>query len=164
MLNRFRILSAAAAMGCASMAGIATAAEFTGIARVIDGRTIEIGAQTLRLAGLDAPVPGQRCERRGAPYDCGQEAGWALAERLGRHWVLCDEHGRDAEGVTLVTCYLGGRHGIDVNAHMVRQGWAVAAPGGTTAYGDAEAAARREGAGLWAGTFDPGQLRGRSQR
>jgi len=128
----------------------AGAGELTGIARVIDGRTIEIGAQAVRLAGIDTPEPGQRCERPGGSYDCGQQAAWALAERLGRHWVLCDDHGRDADGAVRATCYLGGRHGIDVNAHMVRQGWGIAAG---SDYAEAEAAARRERLGLWAGAF-----------
>lgn len=129
----------------------ALADEISGIARIIDGRTIAIGSQTLRLAGIDTPEPGQRCERGGAAYDCGQEATWALAERLGRHWVLCDGEGSDADGAIRATCYLGGRHGIDVNAHMVRQGWALALPG--SRYAEAEATARHERIGLWAGNF-----------
>lgn len=140
-------------MACLIGAAEAGAGELSGIARIIDGRTIAIGAQTLRLAGIDTPDPGQRCERRGTSYDCGQEAAWALAERLGRHWVLCDEQGRDADGAVRVTCYLGGRHGIDVNAHMVRQDWAVALPDGEARYSEAQDAARRERLGLWAGAF-----------
>ncbi len=147
------------------LAGAATAAELTGIAQVVDARTIQIGALTVRLAGIDAPEPGQRCERRGASYDCGQEAGWALAERLGRHWVLCVEQGRDTGGALRATCYLGGQHGIDVNAHMVRQGWAVAEPDSGQDYSDAEAAARRERLGLWAGAFvHPAQFRAQRAR
>lgn len=144
-----RILLVAVITGLATTAA---AQEINGIARVIDGRTIAIGAQTIRLTGLDAPEPGQRCERAGQSYDCGQEASWALADRLGRHWVLCVETSREPDDVMQAICYLGGRQGIDVNAHMVRQGWAIAAPGGAD-YADAKAAAKRERLGLWAGSF-----------
>lgn len=143
----------------------AAANEITGIPRIIDGRTLEIGGQILRLADIDAPERGQTCERGGARYDCAQEAAWALAERLDRHWVLCLERGRGPQGIAEVTCYLGGRHGIDVNAHMVRRGWAVADPARGTNYADAEAAAQSERAGLWAGAFDhPAQFRARQGR
>jgi endonuclease YncB( thermonuclease family) len=145
----------------------AAASEITGIPHVIDGRTIEVGGQTLRLADIETPVPGQICERGGASYDCAQEATWALAERLGRHWVLCVERDRDPQGIAQVTCYLGGRQGIDVNAHMVRRGWAVADPGSGSGrnYADAEAAAQGERLGLWAGAFDhPAQFRARQAR
>ncbi len=162
---RLRTLLTAVVTGLAGTVTVAAAEEVNGIARVVDGRTIEIGALTVRLAGIDAPEPGQRCERRGVTYDCGQEAGWALAERLGRHWVLCVEQGRDTDGGLLATCYLGGRHGIDVNAHMVRQGWAVADPGSGQDYSEAEAAAQRERLGLWAGAFaHPAQFRAQQSR
>ena len=160
-------------MTCAALTGAALALclggaaaatdEITGIASVIDGRTIAIGGRTLRLADIDVPTAGQTCERGGATYDCAREAGWALAERLGRHWVLCIERSADTREVTPVTCYLGGRHGIDVNAHMVRRGWAVADPSaGGANYADAEAAAQGERIGLWAGAFiHPAQFRAR---
>lgn len=137
----------------AGTASLAAAQEINGIANVVDGRTIAIGPQTLRLAGVYTPEPGQRCERQGQSYDCGQEASWALADRLGRHWVQCDETSRGSAGVIEVVCYLGGRHGIDVNAYMVRQGWAIAVPGAAVDYADAEAGARRERLGMWAGSF-----------
>jgi len=144
----------------------AAASEIVGIPHVIDGRTIEVGGQTLRLADIDTPVPGQSCQRGGDTYDCAQEATWALAERLGRHWVLCVERDRDPQGIALATCYLGGRQGIDVNAHMVRRGWAVADPGSSGRnYADAEAAAQDERLGLWAGAFDhPARFRARQAR
>lgn len=156
-----RALLATLVAGLASAASAAAAQDINGVARVINGGTIGIGAQTIRLTGLAAPEPGQRCERSGQSYDCGQEAAWALAERLGRHWVLCVETGREPDGVIQAICYLGGRQGIDVNVHMVRQGWATAVPGGAD-YAKAEAAARRERRGLWAGSFPhPTQFRSR---
>lgn len=135
------------------LAGAAGAADLAGPARVIDGGTLEIGSTTLRLYGLDAPIAGQACARNGRPYDCGQESGWALAERVGRFWLRCLERGRDDGGRVRATCFLV--NDIDVNAHMVRQGWALARRDEEPAYGPLEDAARHERLGLWAGTFDP---------
>jgi endonuclease YncB( thermonuclease family) len=152
-----------AILACGTSLGVgAQASEITGVAEILDSRTIAIGGQMIRLADIDAPSPGQTCERNGASYDCAQEAAWALAERLDRHWVLCIERRRDDQGIALATCYLGGQHGIDVNAHMVRRGWAVADPQGGANYTEAENAAQRERLGLWAGAFShPAEARAR---
>ncbi len=40
-------------------------ADVTGPARVIDGDTIAIGTERIRLHGIDAPESGQRCRRLG---------------------------------------------------------------------------------------------------
>ncbi len=131
------------------------AAEFNGPARVIDAGTIEIGSQTIGLFGIEAPPSDQMCERNGAAWRCGQGAEWALAERLERHWLLCDEQAPDRQGRARGICYLAGRNGIDVNAWMVENGWAVARPEETTAYVRLEEAAQRAGRGLWSGKFVP---------
>jgi endonuclease YncB( thermonuclease family) len=57
------------------------AADFAGPARAIDGGTVEFGGAPIRLYGIDAPAQGQACARNDRPYDCAQEASWALAER-----------------------------------------------------------------------------------
>ncbi len=131
----------------------ARAADLAGPARVIDGSTIEIGGTTVRLYGLDAPAQGHACARDSRPYDCAQEAGWALAERIGRFWLRCVDRGLDQGGRIRATCFLVSD--IDVNAHMVRQGWALARRDEAPDYGPLEEAAKRERLGLWSGTFDP---------
>ncbi len=40
-------------------------ADVTGPARVIDGDTIEVAGERIRLHGIDAPESGQRCRRLG---------------------------------------------------------------------------------------------------
>lgn len=150
MTTRGSLYLAVASMLLTVAAG---AADLNGPARVIDGGTVEIGGTEIRLYGIDAPAPGQACVRNGRPYDCVQEAGWALAERVGRHWLRCLERGRDPSGHARTTCYLA--NDIDVNAHMVRQGWALARRDEEPAYGALEDLAKDERLGLWAGTFDP---------
>ncbi|HTP83386.1 MAG TPA: thermonuclease family protein [Alphaproteobacteria bacterium] len=138
------------------VAARAAAAELNGPAQVVDGNRIAIGGNVVRLFGIDAPDEDQMCERRGAAWRCGQDAGWALAERLERHWVLCEirtDAPADASEPVPAVCYLEGRQ-IDVNAWMVVQGWALADPGAAV-YAAEQQTAERAGRGLWAGKFDP---------
>lgn len=127
--------------------------EVAGRARVIDGDTIALLGQRIRLAGIDAPELGQQCGRDGSNYDCGQEARLRLAGLIGDGEVACRGNERDRYGRMLMRCVSGGS---DVNAAMVRSGWAIA-------YGDyvsQERQARSAAAGLWAAEFDrPSQWR-----
>ena len=128
-------------------------AEINGPARVVDAGTLEVGSSIVSLFGLDAPRSDQVCERNGSAWRCGQDAEWALAERLERHWALCDEKGVDGAGRAIAVCYLGGRNGIDVNAWLLEQGWALAHTDAPEAYRALELAAQRAGRGLWSGKF-----------
>ena len=49
-------------------------------------------------------------------------------------------------------CYVGGE---DQNERIVRKGWALAFRRYSTSYLQAEAAAKRAGAGIWRGEFTP---------
>ena len=57
------------------IASSANAAEFVGIARVVDGDTLTIGAAKIRLQGIDAPETDQVClNASGQQWTCGLEA------------------------------------------------------------------------------------------
>lgn len=149
----------AAALALAVQARPARAVELNGPAQVLDGNSIVIGGRRIGLYGIEAPDEDQVCQRRSGAWRCGQEAGWALAERLERHWVLCDTRpapeapAEAAPDALSAVCYLDGRR-IDVNAWMVEQGWALA-DRTAAAYVAQEQAAQRAGRGLWSGKFDP---------
>ena len=136
-----------------------TAVELAGRASVIDGDTIEIHGQRIPLYGIDAPESAQQCERKPAPaeaegksWPCGRRAAFALADHIGARTVTCTPKDRDRYGRIVAVCFAGGE---DVNAWMVRQGWAIAYRHYSLDYVAAEDAARQAGAGIWAGAFTP---------
>jgi len=121
-------------------------AEIVGKARVIDGDTLEVGGQVIRLYGLDAPESGQACTAGSAPWPCGENAAFALAYATAEHWLRCEEKGRDAAGHIVAVCFAGP---YDVGARLVREGWARASPAASPGYVEEEAQAKRAGAGIW---------------
>ena len=58
-------------------------ADITGPVRIIDGDTIDIAGERIRLHGTDAPESGQTCVADGERWPCGQSATAALAAFIG---------------------------------------------------------------------------------
>jgi endonuclease YncB( thermonuclease family) len=123
----------------------------SGIARVIDGDTIEIQGPHIRLSGIDAPESKQKCEANGHTYSCGEQATEALIVLLGARPVTCTETGRDRYQRIIARCQVDS---TDVGAWMAEHGWAVAFRTYSLEYVSAEDRARAAKLGIWAGTFD----------
>ena len=123
-----------------------------GVASVIDGDTIEIHGQRIRLFGIDAPESNQLCVRpTGERWRCGQQASFALADRIGRTTVICQPRDLDRYGRVVAVCFEGNE---DLNRWMVASGWAVAFRRYSLDYVPDEAAARRIQVNIWSGAFD----------
>ncbi len=118
-----------------------------GIPRVVDGDTIEIGATRIRLEGIDAPEGGQDCARiGGGTWRCGQAASVELQRLIGREAVRCESRGTDTYKRMLGICFVGT---TDINAEMVRRGYAWAFVKYSRAYVAEEAEARSRMVGIW---------------
>lgn len=125
-------------------------ADVSGKARVIDGDTIEVAGQRIRLHGIDAPESGQACEVDGKAWQCGQAATRALSRAIGAHSVTCEERDRDRYKRIVAVCSVGNR---DLGALMVSEGFALAYRRYSTDYVKAEDTARKTQRGMWAGRF-----------
>jgi succinoglycan biosynthesis protein ExoI len=125
-----------------------------GRATVIDGDTIEIRGQRIRLWGVDAPEGRQSCQNAaGKNYRCGKVAADALDELLAAaRPTRCEPVDIDRYKRVVARCYAGK---ADVAEVLIKRGLAVDyTQYSKGAYAAAEGAARSTGAGLWAGRFD----------
>jgi endonuclease YncB( thermonuclease family) len=128
-----------------------SAAEISGLPRIVDGDTVAIGQAKVRLSGIDAPETDQIClDRKGARWACGIAARDQLTMHSGGQVWECETTGTDRYGRYLGNCFVEGE---DVSAWMVRSGWALSFVRYSHAYDADEAVARDAHAGLWSGAF-----------
>lgn len=147
---RGRVWGLALVAALAAMPVPLRAAEtLSGTVAVHDGDRIDIAGRRVRLAGIDAPEPGQSCaDGRDKLYACGRAAEMALAQKVLTGTVTCQVATR--AGATLGICRVGSE---DLGAWLVRQGLAVADRLAATSYAAEEDEARRAHKGLWSGSF-----------
>ena len=125
-------------------------ADVSGVPRVVDGDTIVIGKDRIRLHGIDAPEQSQTCSHHDLEWACGEAATGALSEMVGDNSVTCRGNKRDRYDRLIAVCFVAGRN---LNASMVRDGWAVAYRKYSTDYVAAEKNAAAELRGIWKGDF-----------
>jgi endonuclease YncB( thermonuclease family) len=142
-------LSAAVLVALVIGAGPATAGD-----QVIDGDTLEVEGQRMRLFGIDAFELEQTClDAHGQPWRCGAAAKAALAELVQGHAIACTVIDDSREDGYIAQCTV--RNEVDLGAYMVRAGLALADRNASQDYVDEEAAAKAANAGAWGGTFNP---------
>jgi endonuclease YncB( thermonuclease family) len=128
-------------------------ADIMGRASVIDGDTIEIHGQRIRLHGIDAPEKGQHCfDATNRPYRCGQRAAMALDEFISQSPVTCQEKDVDRYGRTVASCRVRGE---DIELWLVRGGHAFAYRRYSSDYIGAEQDAKNNRRGIWTGRPQP---------
>jgi endonuclease YncB( thermonuclease family) len=122
-----------------------------GKAWAIDGDTVVISGTHIRLEGIDAPEKDQTCtDTSGKLWPCGQAAARALQGFIRGNDLTCDSRAKDRYQRVLAVCKLPD--GSDVNAWLVRQGWALAT-GFVKIYESEQDEAEAAKRGIWAGTF-----------
>jgi len=137
-------------MGLGTAAALSRGAGDTvsGLARVVDGDTLDISGTRVRLEGIDAPERGQRCQRSWLPltWRCGRAATRALKKLINGQTVRCQPQGRDKYRRVIGVCFAGE---VDLNAAMVRSGNAWAFTKYSTTYVAEEKIARANKRGIW---------------
>ena len=96
-----------------------TAKTLSGVARVIDGDTIDVHGTHIRLNGIDAPESKQTCDLNGQAYPCGQKATEALIVFLGARPVECSATGKDRYQRIIARCRV---ESTDLGNWMVEHG------------------------------------------
>ena len=94
---------------------------FSGLPRAVDGDSLTIGEEHVRLYAIDAPEVGQPCTSGG---DCGAKAKEFLGTLINGRTVECSRKGDDdLYGRMIAQCTADG---IDIGREMVRSGHAMA--------------------------------------
>ena len=121
---------------------------------MVDGDTLEIRGERVRLWGIDAVESAQTClDEVGRPWPCGRRAAFALADFIGQRTVACQVRERDRYGRAVAVCHVGG---AEVNRWLVAEGWALAyLQHGGSVYLEAQRQAERARKGVWRGSFQP---------
>jgi endonuclease YncB( thermonuclease family) len=130
----------------------AYASELSGRASVIDGDTIEIHGQRIRLWGVDAPESVQLCRGSDSDlYRCGARAANEIAGFLDGKVVTCEPVDTDRYGRTVARCLTGG---ADLGEWLVARGLALDWPRYSHGrHASAQAEARHAERGVWSGSF-----------
>lgn len=112
---------------------------------VVSGDTLRVGAQVVRLHGIEAPARGEGSACAAA--DCGAASAASLAGLVEGRTLECRLNGQDRMGRPYGECTAGG---ADLGRAQVAAGWARAQPGdGPLPSVQDQAQARR--VGLWVG-------------
>lgn len=122
--------------------------ELAGQARIVDGDSLELAGERIRLKGIDAPELAQNCRREGASWPCGRESLKALRRKINGQAVSCEGAEFDRHERLLAFCKANG---VALNKWMVEEGWAVSYG---VSFKAEERAAKAAGRGLWAGEFE----------
>ena len=126
-----------------------------GKVKVIDGDTVKIKNNKIRLSGIDAPELNQLCSKVflsfsfisfNKKYSCGK-----LKRLLKNKIILCKVENIDRYKRKLATCY---KNKLNINSWLVRNGYALAYIKYSKKYILQEKEAKRDQLGIWQGTFE----------
>lgn len=122
-----------------------------GVATALDGDTIAINGQRIRLHGVDAFEAEQNCHGgTGQEWGCGGVATRSLQEAVFGRTTICFPKDRDAYGRVVAICRT---EGTDLSALQAIRGLAIAYRKYGQEYVADETVAKTAKVGAWYGTF-----------
>ena len=124
-----------------------------GKAKIIDGDTIHINKNKIRLHGIDAPEMDQTCAIKNKVWHCGIESSAALKKLVLDNNISCVVNDIDKYKRYIAECFINNKN---INKFMVKNGWAIAYRYYSSDYINDENIAKNNKTGIWQGKFqDP---------
>ena len=132
----------------------------SGKALVIDGDTIKIDSNKIRLFGIDAPEKKQKCQKPWLSisfltfnnnYQCGVISTNKLKSKVNNKFIMCKSNNKDRYNRFIAECY---KDKTNINRWMVLNGYAVAYKKYSKKFVSDENLAKKDKLGLWVGTFE----------
>lgn len=119
--------------------------------KVIGADDLTVNQKRIRLFGIDSPEYDQVCrDKNKKKYNCGAAAQNYL-QKIVTSQTTCQKKGIDKYDRILAVCYTGE---MNINAQMVKQGWAVAYTRYSSDYVKEQNFAKQNKLGLWQGSFE----------
>ncbi|WP_119389184.1 thermonuclease family protein [Taklimakanibacter lacteus] len=122
----------------------------SGPASIVDGDTLRIGRQEIRIRGIEAPDAGQACRRPQGVWDCSRATIVAMAKLIAGRTVRCEGSERDGHGRLIGHC--STESVPDIGAWLVSAGLARAFIRQSSEYVDLERLPRSRNLGIWQST------------
>ena len=132
-----------------------------GKVKIIDGDTIHIEKNKIRLHGIDAPEIDQTCTIKDKVWNCGIESSLELKKLILDNNISCVVSDIDKYNRYIAECFINNKN---INKLMVRNGWAIAYRYYSLDFVEDEKLAEKDKIGLWQGQFQEPYLFRKSKK
>ncbi len=122
-----------------------------GKAKIIDGDTIHINKDKIRLHGIDAPEKNQKCIINNNEWECGKQSTIELKKIINNQIIKCETINTDKYNRYIAICY---SKNLNINQIMVKKGWAIAYRYYSKDYVVEEHYAKKNKFGIWKSKFE----------